>query len=287
MPSGGASSQSLQVPTEFRICTIFGIPIFVSLFLVVYYVYELSTRERAVAQNVSHGRLPDYSQAGLIALSCTTSFAVLFGTVLLHEFGHCAGAKMVGGRVERILLWPLGGLAFCSSGGGHWKNLVVAVAGPLTHVPQYAVWWVGHRAAITYTESAFLTDVCIHAMSLQISLAIFNLFVPVYPLDCSRVIMAFCGMCGFSAACTAQFMVLLSVSCMGLIVANMFHWVAVPYLPSGYSPMMLLVLAWLGYQTYQLGASVCRSDISAHPLFKENEENNERRGLMVGRGRDA
>src|SRR5947208_3107471 len=36
---------------------------------------------------------------------------LLFGSVLLHEFGHCFGARWVGGDASEVLLWPLGGLA--------------------------------------------------------------------------------------------------------------------------------------------------------------------------------
>src|SRR5438874_10315103 len=36
---------------------------------------------------------------------------VLFFSVLLHEFGHCWGARRVEGDAHEILLWPLGGLA--------------------------------------------------------------------------------------------------------------------------------------------------------------------------------
>ena len=39
--------------------------------------------------------------------------AMLFVSVLLHEFGHCFGARSVGGNAEQILMWPLGGLASC------------------------------------------------------------------------------------------------------------------------------------------------------------------------------
>src|SRR6266699_3638321 len=37
--------------------------------------------------------------------------AILFLTVLLHEFGHCFGARAVNGDAQEILMWPLGGLA--------------------------------------------------------------------------------------------------------------------------------------------------------------------------------
>src|SRR5437762_11396789 len=41
-------------------------------------------------------------------------FTVLlpFVIVLIHEFGHCFGARYVGGEAKEILMWPLGGLAY-------------------------------------------------------------------------------------------------------------------------------------------------------------------------------
>ena len=39
-----------------------------------------------------------------------------------------------------ILLWPLGGLAFVGHSSSPRKDLWVAVAGPLTHLPQLAFW---------------------------------------------------------------------------------------------------------------------------------------------------
>ena len=36
---------------------------------------------------------------------------LLFLAVLLHELGHCFGARSVEGDAQEILLWPLRGLA--------------------------------------------------------------------------------------------------------------------------------------------------------------------------------
>jgi Zn-dependent protease len=59
---------------------------------------------------------------------------VLFGSVLLHEFGHCFGARYVGGDAREILIWPLGGLAFTEV-PHRWKALFVTVAaGPAVNV---------------------------------------------------------------------------------------------------------------------------------------------------------
>ena len=46
----------------------------------------------------------------------------------------------VGAEVHYILLWPLGGLAFVGHSSSPARDLFVAIAGPLTHIPQVLVW---------------------------------------------------------------------------------------------------------------------------------------------------
>ncbi len=59
---------------------------------------------------------------------------LLFGIILLHEFGHCFGARAVGGEAEEILIWPLGGLAFVSP-PHEWKaHTYTVAAGPFVNV---------------------------------------------------------------------------------------------------------------------------------------------------------
>jgi len=60
--------------------------------------------------------------------------ALLFGSVLLHEFGHCFGARFMGGDAQEVLLWPLGGLAYVEVPQTPKANLVVAAAGPAVNV---------------------------------------------------------------------------------------------------------------------------------------------------------
>lgn len=60
--------------------------------------------------------------------------ALLFGIVLLHEFGHCFGARSVGGDAETILLWPLGGLAYARAPMRPWPQFVTVACGPLVNV---------------------------------------------------------------------------------------------------------------------------------------------------------
>lgn len=135
--------------------------------------------------------------------------AILFGIVLLHEFGHCIGCRKSGGEANEILMWPLGGLAYCLP-PNHWKaHLATAVGGPLVNVaiclaaaPMLGLatgQWLG--VAIPnpfffdglYTHGAVLTNwpliilYLINAISLL--LLLFNL-LPIFPLDGGRIVQA-------------------------------------------------------------------------------------------------
>lgn len=61
-------------------------------------------------------------------------YALLFGIVLLHELGHCLGARAVGGDARDILMWPLGGLAYAQAPMRPWPQFVTVAAGPAVNV---------------------------------------------------------------------------------------------------------------------------------------------------------
>ena len=130
------------------------------------------------------------------------SSAMLFLIVLLHEFGHCAGAKLVGGHSDQILLWPLGGLAYNSTERTPWANFVTTACGPLVNVlialillpilyytyntipplnPLYA--WSAHwTPALATPVGRWLT----WAFAMNLTILFFNL-IPMYPLDGGRL----------------------------------------------------------------------------------------------------
>ena len=60
---------------------------------------------------------------------------LMFFSILLHEFGHCFAARYMEGEADEVLLWPLGGLAFCRSlPHTPLAHFVVAAGGPLVNV---------------------------------------------------------------------------------------------------------------------------------------------------------
>lgn len=100
---------------SFRIGRLFGINIRIHMLFLLWIAFRLSN---------SQGDLK-YALAFL---------GMLFGIVLIHEFGHCFGARSVGGDAEEILLWPLGGLAFAHAPMRPWPQFVTVICGPLVNV---------------------------------------------------------------------------------------------------------------------------------------------------------
>lgn len=98
-----------------RIGRVAGIDIRVHVLFVIWIAYRLFTERGSVAHEALF-------------------LGLLFGIVLLHEFGHCFGARAVGGYAENILMWPLGGLAYAHAPMRPWPQFVTVAAGPLVNV---------------------------------------------------------------------------------------------------------------------------------------------------------
>ncbi len=62
------------------------------------------------------------------------SLLVRFTIIILHEFGHCFGARLMGGHADEVLIWPLGGLAYAQPPHRPWATFVTYAAGPAVNV---------------------------------------------------------------------------------------------------------------------------------------------------------
>jgi stage IV sporulation protein FB len=78
---------------------------------------------------------PDAGEPAPLGFSLTAlQLGCLFGIVLLHEFGHCIACRRTGGEADEILMWPLGGLAFCRPEQRWLPHLITAAGGPAVNV---------------------------------------------------------------------------------------------------------------------------------------------------------
>ena len=74
------------------------------------------------------------SVTGFEVVDALTSLFILFGIVLLHEFGHCFAARYMGGEAYDIIMSPLGGLASATPPHRPWPTFVTVAGGPLVNV---------------------------------------------------------------------------------------------------------------------------------------------------------
>jgi Zn-dependent protease len=116
----------------------------------------------------------------------------LFVLVTMHEFGHALACRQVGGRADRIVLWPLGGIAFVSPPPRAGAMLWSIAAGPMVNlflVPilTFAQHAAGRAGWVNSNPDAYL--VLLWLWRINLGLLLFNL-LPIYPLDGGQIVRA-------------------------------------------------------------------------------------------------
>jgi Zn-dependent protease len=123
-----------------------------------------------------------------------TFCAILFVSVLLHEYGHIVAARLTGGSGDEVLLWPLGGLAFVqpanrtssqilTNAGGLIVNaaICVATAVPLAQIGRLDGALYPFEMPIA-NVTHWRSDLLVLTFFANWIMLLFNL-IPVWPLD--------------------------------------------------------------------------------------------------------
>lgn len=134
--------------------------------------------------------------------------AILFGSILLHEFGHCFAARAVGGSADDILMWPLGGLASVDAPRRPLPQFITVICGPLVNVaicivgiiliisagggiesalsfPYFSVH--GPASGVSSTAALYYLITLDKIIWVNVALFVFNL-LPMYPMDGGRML---------------------------------------------------------------------------------------------------
>src|SRR3954462_11644541 len=74
------------------------------------------------------------SRSGIGLAWTAMAMGALFLLVLLHEYGHCFACRWIGGSADQILMWPLGGPAYCAPPSGWKASLITVLGGPAVNV---------------------------------------------------------------------------------------------------------------------------------------------------------
>lgn len=128
---------------------------------------------------------------------------ILFGSVFLHELGHCFAARAMKGTADEVLMWPLGGLAFVDVVRRPWPQFVTVIWGPMVNVGFViltgALLAVGVAGDVTIPWNPLLGFVThpepwlslqawlMMVFQINLFLALFNMY-PMYPMDAGRML---------------------------------------------------------------------------------------------------
>jgi Zn-dependent protease len=117
-------------------------------------------------------------------------YLALFLIVMLHEFGHALACRQVGGTANRIVLWPLGGVAYVNPPPRPGATLWSIAAGPLVNVALLPVLFATGTLSrsLRWAEAMPNVYALLRAVwFINVGLLIFNL-LPIYPLDGGQIL---------------------------------------------------------------------------------------------------
>ncbi|MCC6358100.1 MAG: M50 family metallopeptidase [Phycisphaerales bacterium] len=204
--------------TAFPIGQLFGIRVHIHITFLIFAAYRLFS-------------------AGESWQSAAMFSGLIFLSVLLHEFGHCFGARFVGGHASDIMLWPLGGLAFVQAPPRPLEDFITTIAGPLVNVLLCGVCLLillaggqgVHFLFDGWTLYAFtprpepLFEYTTMFFVINYYLFMFNMTLPMYPMDAGRILHAILWKIrGYQQGTiqTCQFGILLAVLVSAYAIAN-------------------------------------------------------------------
>jgi Zn-dependent protease len=139
-----------------------------------------------VAMYEIRGGLGTYSSVGWNI----AEYLSLFLIVTVHEFGHALACRQVGGIANRIVLWPMGGVAYVDPPPRPGATLWSIAAGPLVNVVLLPILWVvvrGSRIAGLPAANPDLFLLLKTVFYINFGLLVFNI-LPIYPLDGGQIL---------------------------------------------------------------------------------------------------
>jgi Zn-dependent protease len=179
-------------------------------------------------------------------------YVALFGIVLLHEFGHALACRQVGGQANRIMLWPLGGVAFVQPPQRPGAVLWSIAAGPLVNVVLLPL----SIMALVLADSAgwrtaypdfvhFLRSIAF----INFGLLLFNL-LPIYPLDGGQIVQALLWFV------IGQARSLMVSGIVGLVAAAGAIVLALYTLKDKWLAFVALFIAWQAWRGFRIGVQL-------------------------------
>lgn len=168
----------------------------------------------------------------------------LFAIVLLHEYGHALACKSVGGRADKIVLWPLGGVAYVQPPPRPLATLWSIAAGPLVNVALVPVtlglMWTAGGSVESLNAGSDWQRFTFVLFATNLGLLIFNI-LPVFPLDGGQMLQAilwlFMGRARSLAVASGTGIVFASAGAAAVILFRLDWW-------------LLIMAIFIGWQSF-------------------------------------
>jgi len=110
----------------------------------------------------------------------------MFLSILAHEFGHSLTCRFVKGRADEILMWPLGGLAFCRPPYHPTAHLLTTIMGPMVTVVLWLLFAYVIPSLGVVPAGPFL-ELVLWVGHWNFFILCFNL-LPGFPMDGGRIV---------------------------------------------------------------------------------------------------
>jgi len=193
--------------------------------------------------------------------NAVTAMGILFGSVLLHEFGHCFGARWVGGEADEIMMWPLGGLAFTRPPHRPWPSFFTTAMGPavtaaicfvtavalalLNHSTTAIPWFPFKNGFRSYIPHDNTTYYLFWIFLVNYALFMFNMLLVFYPFDGGRMIQELLWI-KFGYYRSMMF-----ATVVGMIGASIVGVLGLATIGSGNGLMLMLIAGFGFYECYR------------------------------------
>ena len=213
-------------------------------------------------------------------------------TVLVHEWGHLYISRRKlddHEEIREIVLWPLGGYTFCDGlssedrgrRGDLRTDIEISLAGPFMHIPMGIFWFLlyaainngvsgfSFRSYLTVVSSGangYFSTLCEQACLVNILILWFNIFLPAYPLDGSKLFTSSMLLMGVALNKAALLNLLMSV----VVSIALLIWSIVSFADGGVGVaglLTVLVVLFVAGECRRLYQSIVGGRLRYHPLF--------------------
>jgi stage IV sporulation protein FB len=189
--------------------------------------------------------------------------AVVFVSILVHEFGHALAYRTYGSNA-RVVLWMFGGLALGTPDvAGRWRRIFVSLAGPIAGFILFGIVYGSHLLTGwgSIEHGPLVRTLYFQLVFINLTWGIVNLF-PVYPLDGGQVSRELCEgkwpgrgarislqiSLGFAAAIAVYSLACeLDARAKGLLLDVIPYWARGTF----YTALLFGMLAYSSYQLLQ------------------------------------